>query len=146
MSSPLLAILGRGYSAEHSVTSLHSHSLLVGSVHGCTSSTFLIARSGHRCAVILTVHRGEYAVNTLAGVGVPLALSIGLVCENLAACCAHAMVVGRRTLVYKHCSYRNIDQRYKYWDTDFSSSCVNLTGWRRDILYRLHIFIVTVLG
>ena len=146
MSSALLAILGRGYSGEHYVTSLHSLSLLVGSVHGCTSSTFPIARSGPRCAVILTFPRGEYVVNTLAGVGVPVALSIGLACENLAACCAHAMDVGRRTLVYKHCSYRNIDQLYKYWDTDFSSSCVNLTGRRRDILYPLHIFIVTVLG
>ena len=78
-------------------------------------------------------------VNTLAGVGVPIALSIGLVGENLAACCAHAIVVGRRTLVYKYCSYRNIDKPSKYWDTDFSSSCVNLTGWRRDIFRQLHI-------
>ena len=99
MSSPLLAVLGREYSGEHSVTSLHSHSL-VGSVHGCTSSTFLIARSGHSCAVILSVPRGEYVVNTLAGVCVPISLSIGLVCENLAAFCAYAIVVGKRTLVY----------------------------------------------
>ena len=145
MSSALLAVLGWEYSGEHSVTSLHSHSL-VGSVHGCTRSTFLIAPSGHSCSVILAVPRGEYVVNTLAGVGVPIALSIGLICENLAACCAHAIVVGRRTLVYKHCSYRNIDQRSKCWDTDFSSSCVNVTGRRRDIFRRLHIFIVTVLG
>ena len=50
----------------------------------------------------LSVPRGEHWVNTLAGVCVPIALSIGLVCENLTACCAHAIVVGRRTLVYKH--------------------------------------------
>ena len=141
----MLAVLGREYSGEHSGTSLHSHSL-VGSVHDCTSSPFLIARSGHSCAVILAVPRGECVVNTLAGVGVPIALSIGLVCEDLAACCAHVIVVGRRTLVYKHCSYRNIDKRSKYWDPDFSSSCLNLTGRRRDIFHRLHIFIVTVLG
>ena len=66
----------------------------------------------------LSVPRGEHWVNTHAGVGVPIALSIGLVCENLAACCAHTIVIGRRTLVYKHCSYRNIDKRSKYWDTD----------------------------
>ena len=93
----------------------------------------------------LSVPSGEHWVNTLAVVGVPIALSIGLVCENLAACCARAIVVGRRTLVHKHCSYRNIDERSKHWDTDFSSSCVNLTGRRRDIFRRLHIFIVTVL-
>ena len=45
--------------------------------------------------VYLSVPRGEQWVNTLAGVGVPIALSIGPVCENLAACCAHAIVVGR---------------------------------------------------
>ena len=100
------------------VMSLHSHSL-VGSVHGCRSSTFLITRSGHSCAVILAVPRGEYVVNTLPGVCVPIALSIGLVCENLGACCAHATVVGSRTLLCKHCSYRIIDKRSKYWDTDF---------------------------
>ena len=54
-------------------------------------------------------------VNTLAGVGVPIALSNGLECENPAARCAHAIVVGRRTHLYKHCSYRNIDKRTKYW-------------------------------
>ena len=142
MSRAPLAVLGREYSGEHSVTSLHSHSL-VGLVHGCTSTTFLIAQSGHSCAVISAVPRGEYVVNTLAGVGVPIAVSIGLVCKNLAACCAHAIVVGRGPLVY---NYRNIDKRSKYWDTDFSSSCVGLTGRRRDIFRQLHLFIVTVLG
>ena len=93
----------------------------------------------------ISVPRGEHWVNTLAGVGVPIALSIGLVCESLAACYAHAIVVGRRTLVYKHCNYRNIDKRSKL-DTDFSISCVNLTSRCRDIFRRLHIFIVTVLG
>ena len=77
MSSALLAVPGREYSGEHSVTGLHSHSL-VGSLHGCKSSTFLIARwSGHGCAVTLAVPRGEYVVNSLAGVCVPIALSIG---------------------------------------------------------------------
>ena len=122
-----------------------SHSL-VGSVHGCTSSTFLIARSGRSLAVIPAVPRGENAVNTLAGDGVSIAVSIGLVCKNLVACCAHAIVVGRGTLLYKHCSYRNINKQSKYWDTDFSSSCVSLTDRRRDIFRRLHLFIVTVLG
>ena len=78
-------------------------------MHGCTSFTFLIARSGHSCAVSLAVPRGEYVVNTLSGVCDPIALSIGLVCENLAACCAHAIVAGLGTLVYKQCSYRKID-------------------------------------
>ena len=50
---------------------------LFGSVHDCTSSTFLIAWSGHRCTVILAVPRGEYEVNTLAGGRVPIAVSIG---------------------------------------------------------------------
>ena len=85
-------------------------------------------------------------VNTLAGVGVSIAVSIGLVCKILAACCAHAIVIGRGILVYKQCSYRNIDERSKYWDTDFSISCVSLTGRRRDIFRPLHLFIVTVLG
>ena len=99
---------------------------MVGSVHGCTSSTLPIARSGHRCAVFLAVPRGEFVVNTRAGTLVPMvntragtlvpmvntragtlvpiALSIGLGCQNPAACRAHALVVGRRTRVYKHCS------------------------------------------
>ena len=88
----------------------------------------------------LSVPKGEHWVNTLTVVGVPIALSIGLGYENPAPCGAHAIVVGRRTLVYKLCSCRNIDKQSKYLDTDFSSSCVHLTNWRRDIFCRLHIF------
>ena len=44
-------------------------------MHDCTSSTFLIAWSGHRCAVIIAV-LGE-SIGTLAGGRVPIAVSIG---------------------------------------------------------------------
>ena len=116
MSGALLAVLGWEYSGEHSVTSLHFNSR-VGSVPGCTSSTFLIARLGHSRAVIPAVPRGEYAVSTLAGVCVHIVVSIGLVCENLAVSCAHAIVGGRGTFVYNYWSYRN--KRSKYLDADF---------------------------
>ena len=46
-------------------------------MHGCTSSTFSIARSGYSCAVIPAVPRGESVVNTLAGGRVPISVPIG---------------------------------------------------------------------
>ena len=59
----------------------------------------------------LSVSRGEYLVSTLARVRVPVALLVRLGCENPTACCANAIVAGRRTLVPEQCSYRNIDSR-----------------------------------
>ena len=61
----------------NTLSRVYIHISLFGSVHDCTSSTFLIAWSGHRCAVILAVPRGEYVVNTVAGGRVPIAVSIG---------------------------------------------------------------------
>ena len=103
----------------NTVTSLHSHSL-VGSVHGCTSSTIPLARSGHKCAVLLAVPRGEFVVNTLAGVGVPIALSIELGCENPPACCAHAKSMGEehscKSIVVTGISISGLNIGYRFFE------------------------------